>query len=63
MPTMARRKNTPRSVIGRVLAILAVFDVTHCALTLSEISNRSGLSMTTTNRLLAELNQARRNCS
>lgn len=40
----------------RVLAILDVFDDEHTAMTLSEISRRSGLTLTTTHRLVGELN-------
>ncbi|GGH44444.1 IclR family transcriptional regulator [Microbacterium album] len=41
----------------RVLAILEVFDQDHLVLTLSEISRRSGLSLSTTHRLVGELRQ------
>lgn len=44
-----------RSVTSRALAILGAFDVTHSRLSLSDISRRSGLSLTTTHRLVAEL--------
>jgi len=37
------------------MAVLSVFDETHTALTLSEISRRSHLPLTTTHRLLGEL--------
>jgi DNA-binding IclR family transcriptional regulator len=40
---------------GRVLAVLAAFGPAHSTLTLSEISRRSGLSLTTTHRLVGEL--------
>jgi DNA-binding IclR family transcriptional regulator len=40
---------------GRVLAVLAAFGPAHPALTLSEISRRSGLTLTTTHRLVGEL--------
>jgi DNA-binding IclR family transcriptional regulator len=40
---------------GRVLAVLAAFGPAHSSLTLSEISRRSGLSLTTTHRLVGEL--------
>ncbi|WP_156761583.1 IclR family transcriptional regulator [Microbacterium karelineae] len=39
----------------RVLAILDVFDQEHLVLTLSEISRRSGLTLSTTHRLVGEL--------
>ncbi|MFW3169026.1 IclR family transcriptional regulator [Geodermatophilus sp. CPCC 206100] len=42
---------------GRVLAVLAAFGPAHPALTLSEISRRSGLTLTTTHRLVGELRQ------
>jgi DNA-binding IclR family transcriptional regulator len=38
-----------------MLAVLDAFDVGHSSLTLSEISRRSGLSLTTTHRLVGEL--------
>jgi DNA-binding IclR family transcriptional regulator len=40
---------------GRALAVLAAFDSAHPLLTLSEISRRSGLSLTTAHRLAGEL--------
>jgi DNA-binding IclR family transcriptional regulator len=40
---------------SRVLAVLDAFGPSHAALTLSEISRRSGLSLTTTHRLVGEL--------
>jgi DNA-binding IclR family transcriptional regulator len=40
---------------GRVLAVLDAFGPAHASLTLSEISRRSGLSLTTTHRLVGEL--------
>ncbi|QVQ51215.1 IclR family transcriptional regulator [Spiractinospora alimapuensis] len=46
---------SPRSVTGRALSVLGTFDVGHVALTLSEISRRSGLPLATTHRLVAEL--------
>ncbi|MBB3082021.1 IclR family transcriptional regulator [Geodermatophilus sabuli] len=42
---------------GRVLAVLAAFGPAHPSLTLSEISRRSGLTLTTTHRLVGELRQ------
>src|SRR3954471_18156830 len=42
---------------GRVLAVLSAFGPTHPSLTLSEISRRSGLTLTTTHRLVGELRQ------
>lgn len=44
-----------RSVTSRALAVLAAFDARHSRLSLSEISRRSGLSLTTTHRLVGEL--------
>lgn len=43
------------SVTKRVLAILGAFDDTHARLTLTELSHRSGVSLTTTHRLVGEL--------
>src|SRR3954463_8567846 len=43
------------SAAGRMLAVLAAFGPAHSSLTLSEISRRSGLSLTTTHRLVGEL--------
>src|SRR4051794_16757361 len=40
---------------GRVLAVLDAFGPAHATLTLSEISRRAGLSLTTTHRLVGEL--------
>ncbi len=42
---------------SRVLAVLSAFGPAHPALTLSEISRRSGLTLTTTHRLVGELRQ------
>ncbi|NEK58547.1 IclR family transcriptional regulator [Geodermatophilus sabuli] len=42
---------------GRVLAVLSAFGPAHPSLTLSEISRRSGLTLTTTHRLVGELRQ------
>ena len=44
-----------RSVTSRALAVLAAFDVRHPSLSLSEISRRSGQSLTTSHRLVGEL--------
>lgn len=44
-----------RSVTSRVLAILDAFDVDHPRLSLTEISRRCGLPLTTTHRLVGEL--------
>lgn len=40
---------------GRVLAVLEVFDQEHITLSLTEISRRAGLSLSTTHRLVGEL--------
>lgn len=45
----------PPSAAGRMLAVLDAFGPAHTALTLSEISRRAGLSLTTTHRLVGEL--------
>lgn len=53
---MAGRVGAPRaSVTSRVLAILDAFDLEHSRMTLSEISRRTGLPLSTTHRLVAEL--------
>lgn len=44
-------------MIGRVLAILGAFGPDHPSLTLSEISQVTGLPATTTYRLLAQMTQ------
>ena len=54
MPLMKRWEDTPQSVIGRALSILGVFGPDQPRPTLSEISDRSGLPITTTFRLLGE---------
>jgi DNA-binding IclR family transcriptional regulator len=48
-----------RSVTSRVLAILDVFDAAHTRLTLSDISRRSGLPLSTVHRLVSELERWR----
>src|SRR5690349_2554936 len=45
------------SVTGRALSILDTFSAERPVLTLSEISRRSGLPLTTTHRLVAELSR------
>lgn len=55
---MSAKADAPQagpSVASRVLAILSSFDETHTSLTLSDIARRSGLPLSTTHRLLAEL--------
>lgn len=43
------------SAAGRMLAVLDAFSAAHTSMTLSEISRRAGLSLTTTHRLVGEL--------
>src|SRR5699024_5643253 len=57
MPT--QRDGTPVSVLARQLRILDAFDAGTVFLSLSEIAERSGLPMTTTHRLVAELVEER----
>ncbi len=45
----------PSTAAGRTLAVLGAFGPGHSALSLSEISRRTGLSLTTTHRLVGEL--------
>jgi DNA-binding IclR family transcriptional regulator len=47
----------PATAAGRTLAVLAAFGPQHSLLSLSEISRRTGLSLTTTHRLVGELRQ------
>lgn len=54
MPLTKRWADTPQSVTGRALSILGVFGPDQPNLTLSEISDRTGLPITTTFRLLGE---------
>ena len=54
MPQMKRWPDTPQSVTGRALSILGAFGPDHTVLTLSEISDRTGLPVTTTLRLLGD---------
>ncbi|MFW3169010.1 IclR family transcriptional regulator [Geodermatophilus sp. CPCC 206100] len=51
----AARSGEVATAAGRVLAVLDAFGPSHAAMTLSEISRRSGLSLTTTHRLVGEL--------
>jgi DNA-binding IclR family transcriptional regulator len=46
---------TSRSAPDRLLSVLAAFDHGHPALTLTDISRRAGLSLTTAHRLVGEL--------
>lgn len=50
-----RRENGQMTAAQRVLAVLDTFDEDHPVLTLSEISRRSGLTLSTTHRLVGEL--------
>jgi DNA-binding IclR family transcriptional regulator len=54
VPQMKRWPDTPQSVTARALSILGAFGPDHTVLTLSEISDRTGLPVTTTLRLLGE---------
>lgn len=59
-PTESRarqRRDERPTAAGRVLAVLDVFDQEHIVLTLSEISRRAGLSLSTTHRLVGELRE------
>ncbi|MFI1731558.1 IclR family transcriptional regulator [Streptomyces acidicola] len=49
--------SSARSAPGRLLAVLAAFDHGHPALCLTDISRRSGLTLTTTHRLVAALTE------
>jgi DNA-binding IclR family transcriptional regulator len=50
----SRGPEGPR-VVARVITLLSAFDAEHPALSLTELARRSGLPLTTTHRLLAEL--------
>ncbi|WP_339132539.1 IclR family transcriptional regulator [Streptomyces sp. f51] len=52
---MAGRERAAPSASGRLLAVLAAFDHEHAALSLTDISRRAGLSLTTAHRLVAAL--------
>lgn len=52
---MPRRPGTPTTVTGRVLTILRAFGGATVALSLNEISQRAGLPLSTTFRLVNEL--------
>lgn len=56
-PEQPERPEQPdrRTAAGRVLSILDAFDARHLELSLSEISRRTGLSLSTTHRLVGEL--------
>ncbi|OAH16607.1 IclR family transcriptional regulator [Streptomyces jeddahensis] len=48
-------ETTPRSAPDRLLAVLGAFDHAHPALSLTDISRRAGLSLTTAHRLVGAL--------
>ncbi|MFE6194227.1 IclR family transcriptional regulator [Streptomyces sp. NPDC057838] len=48
---------TARTASGRLLSVLAAFDHEHPALSLTDISRRAGLSLTTTHRLVGALTE------
>jgi DNA-binding IclR family transcriptional regulator len=48
---------SPATAAGRTLAVLTAFGPEHSSLSLSEISRRTGLSLTTTHRLVGELRE------
>ncbi|MBD0841378.1 IclR family transcriptional regulator [Streptomyces sp. TRM68416] len=48
---------TPRSAPDRLLSVLAAFDHEHPALSLTDISRRAGLSLSTAHRLVGALTQ------
>ncbi|MPZ62891.1 MAG: helix-turn-helix domain-containing protein [Propionibacteriales bacterium] len=52
-------RETGRTVASRILAIFDAFDMQHPQLSLSEISRRAGLPLTTTHRLVTELTRWR----
>jgi DNA-binding IclR family transcriptional regulator len=56
-PADSRSGAGPATAAGRTLAVLAAFGPEHSSLSLSEISRRTGLSLTTTHRLVGELRE------
>nr|WP_246460692.1 IclR family transcriptional regulator [Streptomyces himalayensis] len=50
-------ETTPRSAPDRLLAVLGAFDHAHPALSLTDISRRAGLSLTTAHRLVGALTE------
>ncbi|MCW2740527.1 MAG: Transcriptional regulator, IclR family [Blastococcus sp.] len=56
-PVDGPRAAGPSTAAARMLALLAAFTPEHSALSLSEISRRTGLSLTTTHRLVGELRE------
>jgi DNA-binding IclR family transcriptional regulator len=57
MAFQKRRVQTPVAVSDRIFSILETFVPGRSAMTLTEISRRSGLPMTTTYRLLTKLTE------
>lgn len=51
----ARRREPGKSVTSRVVEILGAFDEVHTGLTLTDVARRSGLPLSTTHRLVHEL--------
>ena len=51
----AAQRNIPDVAVARVAAVLTCFDAAHRTLRVTEVSRRSGLPMSTTSRLVAEL--------
>ena len=55
-PAVSPRTNAPgRTVTSKALAVLDTFDVAHPRRTLTEIAEETGLPLSTTHRLIAEL--------
>ncbi|WP_432496064.1 IclR family transcriptional regulator [Kineococcus auxinigenes] len=55
MSTTTSRERTAPTAAGKLLAVLGAFDGTHRRLTLTGLAERSGLALTTTHRIAAEL--------
>jgi len=56
---MAGNTSVPgASVVARTIALLSAFDEAHPRLTLTELSRRAGLPLTTAHRLVSELTRA-----
>ncbi|NEE02941.1 IclR family transcriptional regulator [Phytoactinopolyspora halotolerans] len=51
----SRNTRPPRSLVSKTLDVLDAFSPEHPALTLSDISSRSGLPLTTTHRIVKDL--------
>jgi DNA-binding IclR family transcriptional regulator len=56
-PTQRTPCAGPATAAGRTLTVLTAFGPEHSSLSLSEISRRTGLSLTTTHRLVGELHE------